>query len=157
MGRPRSKKAFKHGRMPLILSTLMCPGSALQRYPISTDLARWLNVEPLKDLRHLGPFSIRRQNSRFSQISKSSDKSSAPSTSQERMKGSLMAGPFYIKGNIPYDRHHALKYHRMSPPNEEDGIFVRKDLPFDISIWEFAPLVASSPCSHTRMRTPRRL
>ena len=45
-----------------------------------------------------------------------------------------MEGPFHIKGNIPSDRRHAPKYHRMSPPNEEEGIFVRKDLPFGISI-----------------------
>ena len=45
-----------------------------------------------------------------------------------------MIGPFYIKGNIPSDRHHATGYDRMSPPNKEDGIFVRKDLPFGIII-----------------------
>ena len=50
-----------------------------------------------------------------------------------------MAGPFYIKGNIPFDRRHALEYHRTSPSNKEEGIFVRKDLPFDIIVCEFAP------------------
>ena len=39
-----------------------------------------------------------------------------------------MAGPFYIKENIPSDRRHATGYYRMSPSNKEDGIFVRKDL-----------------------------
>ena len=68
-----------------------------------------------------------------------------------------MAGPFYIKENIPSDKCHALEYHQMSPPNKEEGIFVRKDLPFDIIIWESAPKAASSPCSYTRMRTPHRL
>ena len=133
--RPTSiEKGFQAGGMSLILSTLMHPGSALRRYPTSIGLAWWLNVEPLKDLQHLRPFDIRGQNSRFDQIFYSSDKSPAPPTSRERTIGSLMAGPFYIKGNIPSDRRHALEYHRTSPQNKEEGIFVHKDLSFDIIV-----------------------
>ena len=50
------------------------------------------------------------------------------------MTESLMAGPFYIKENIPSDRHHAPEYHWMSPSNKEEGIFIHKDLPYDIII-----------------------
>ena len=62
-----------------------------------------------------GPLALRtlrqrRQNSRFGQRSKSFDKLPAPSTNQERMSRSLMAGPFYIKENIPSDKCHATRY-----------------------------------------------
>ena len=80
------------------------------------------------------PSTKRGQNFRFGQIFKSSDKPPALPTSQERTTGSLMAGPFYIKGNIPSDRRHALEYHWMSLPNKEEGIFVCKDLPYGIII-----------------------
>ena len=68
-----------------------------------------------------------------------------------------MASPFYIKGNIPSDRRHALEYHWMSPPNKEEDIFVCKDLSYDIIIWESVPQVASLPYSYTCMQTPYRL